>query len=216
MSYLVLWYSELSKSLLWWISGFPGLCDSGTRKLPQTCNKPILTALNDLQSLNLSTWEWQRRYQGKCVRTECSLDLPLHETWWLIPIPILFPRSCPLRTAALVAFRHHQLGNLAGSSAGPNTGAYINSTTKEPPWQEAWNDLGVSNWACPTWHQCLPLPDPRASAILLVWGLCQQDEAFHCMTAECKALEGRQRQQKACSISENTADRKSIHQRKKR
>lgn len=59
--------------------------------------------------------------------------------------------------------------------------------------------LGISVSPCQT---------PGLELYCWCGGLCQQDKAFHCMTAECKALEGRQRQQKACSTSEYTADRR--------
>lgn len=41
-----------------------------------------------------------------------------------------------------------------------------------PPWLEAWNDLGVSNWACPTWQQHLPLPDPRGQRYIVSVKAC--------------------------------------------
>lgn len=59
--------------------------------------------------------------------------------------------------------------------------------------------LGISVSPCQT---------PRLELYCWWGGLCQQDKAFHCRTAESKALEGRQRQQKACRVSQNTADRR--------
>lgn len=53
MLYLVLLHYELSKSLLWngeyWV--FLVYVTLGQKSFPQICNKPNLTALNDLQRL---------------------------------------------------------------------------------------------------------------------------------------------------------------------
>lgn len=131
---------------------------------------------------------------------------------WLTPIPIpsQFPHSCSHRTTS-VAFRPHCLWNLAGSSAGPDTGGYVNSSTKQLPSPLGWRP-GMP-WVSPAGLAPLgisvsPCQTPRLALYWWWGGLCQQDEALHCRTAESKALEGRQRQQKACSVSQNTADRR--------
>lgn len=212
MLYLVLLHYELSKSLLWngeyWV--FLVYVTLGQKSFPQICNKPTLTALNDLQRLWISAHVYDKE---DIMESVCALNA----LWvchyvrlvWLTPIPTLFPHSCPHKTAPLVASRHHQLWNLAGSSAGADTGGYVNSTTKQLPSPLGWRP-GMT-WVSPT--GLVPLgstvsPCQTPGLALYCWceGLCQQDEAFHCMTAECKAL--RQRQQKACSVSENTADRR--------
>lgn len=137
--------------------------------------------------------------------TECNLGLPLCEPW-----------VTDSHSHSVSPFLPSQLSCCSGIQAPravePGRQLCCSSlhykAAPQPPWLEAWNDLGVSSWACPTWHQSLPLPDPRAGAALLVWRSVPAGPALHCMTTECKAMEGRQRQQKACSISENTADRR--------
>lgn len=128
--------------------------------------------------MHLSTHVRQRRYsaQGKCVCTERTLGLPLHEAWETdCRFQFLFPHSCPHKKTPTMTFWHHHLWNLADSSAGSNTNGYVNLTTKQlpnPPWLEAQNDFSVSNLDSPTWQQHLSMPDPQVSAIFLALKVC--------------------------------------------
>lgn len=153
---------------------------------------------------NLSTRVCWRKYshQGKCVCSEGTwVRHDVRLGWLTLIFSLHFPS--PALSARLLQW-HLQLWNLADSSAGPDTGDYVNSTTKQLPDPLGWRP--VMTWVSP--RGLVPLgsnisPCQTLGPALYCWceGLCQQNEAFHYMISECKALERRQRQQKKCSIS---------------
>lgn len=145
----------------------------------------------------------------------------LNATWvchyvslgWLTPIPTLFPHSCPHSSAAVVAFRHHGLWNLAGSSAAPHY------TTKQLPSPLGWRP-GMT-WVSPAGLVPLgirvsPCQTPGLELHCWCGGLCQQDQ--HCTAwlqsaRHWKEDKGNKRHAVSQKIQQTG---ESIHQRKRR